>query len=1568
MSQFNQHTALLSLENALVPNSRLVDGRTEMDNLRLLVDFASLFNFYDQNNKINGTWSPFLLKDPVFLVASIAKTTFQKAYSLFINTCLQLDKALKTDSDTSFISNGFNQLFHQLTYVFRTIERWTYYMQQSDMTYNLKTYVIQQVKEKQSALLWAVLALQTDLNLNNIIPNIAPVDTYLYKNYDQKIWKDSKGKEPYWKLLNLRFSPEKDAVYYFFKDVIVLVENLWNILNEPFSKITDAIFSLIKKIFTALESALKIMFEKAATISEKVEKLVDEVFAFLGNIIQKIINSLKGKLQNLKASSQETNPISTLVSNLQTVQNSLKSETDNVSFENIQSILQKIEALVTKVAAFILKFGKWFFDIVVELAETIAKKISDTVARIFKLLKEIITAISTKQVRLDIFNGLKGTGKSLFTFYSKCISYAGTELKTLQEVPGHFPDTVLLRTFTNLMKIYQKQFNSLSEKHLHFYYHDILKQTPNSVSPDTVFACSNLAKKTATYQLAKNTIFLAGTDADKQPILFETTNKTSLNPAKIVNSYVLSQPQIADDTQLYLEKLAPVNVVAKDEAGAITSWKTFGSSRTPQGTAQELAMTFGSPMFYATEAKERTITLNFTFADGKTVPFSQPGFTFYLSTKKAWFKVPVPTNTSDVIVNNQIQITLQPTDPAIEAFTKNPDGYSCEWPLLKIVFPNYDSTYASLEISTLDITVHSEELQNFQLYNDFGQLNPKKPFQLLGGAPKVNESFMIGNAEIFSKPLQNLDVQLTWNPFAPNFDFAEYYKEYNDYLKDKYSGEPLDVEALLKKLDAIKTSQDDFFTTITSKENTLFISLKATGVNVSDATNLITANITEITSEVSAQTKTLNKSSSTFHTLVTEIITDNTNMQSSITSELNTLKSTITSSNKIDAATVDATAQNVTNKINSTKNSVDASILEKENSLLSSMNSQKKSLFQKFTSLFKKHENTPLLEIDAFQFSNNSFFINFQQLKNGVWTTIETAITKKNQGGEAVTKEITSVPLFSVTDSKLAPTKELQFLELNTDATTVDATLQQAPLQLTETTTTGFIKMKLFAPSYGFGTELYPKVVAAIALYNAQIIAEKITDSNDKQTLVAPPNIPFVPTVSAFTGSYTAQVSYDFSKATQDYPLQCFYNTPFANFKVFDSTLDENIIVENTTIGVSLKRDASGQIIPLKTLPLLPTIAYKGALFLELQDVIVPAKVSFYVELARAYTEQKLSPNTLFYSYLSTDGWKPLTTIEDGTNNFTCSGIITIDIPSDITTEHDTFSGTNYWISIGTNDNLDSFPETSFLNTNGFTLQRIVAEKDFSTETPQILANSITGPQTAIPEISATMQPFASFDGKAAETNTQMNSRVSTRLKTKDRLITFEDFFNAIRLEFPSMYYSKTVYNKSEKQAYTYVVKRVADVTDTNAFEPLLSECKELKIQEYIADRVSPFVTVFVSNFELNYVKITATIQVQPEEDVTTVEKEVNNGINLFLAPWITSAQSQITIDQGLNTAQLATFINSFDTILDVNDISFQIGTKDFSTGEITYGETKQEVAATDGIVLVPSLNNTTKNSTITYQ
>ncbi|MEM6719510.1 MAG: hypothetical protein AAF611_09360 [Bacteroidota bacterium] len=1428
MSQFDQHTAMISLEEALVPSAGLVDSRTEIDNLRLLVDFASLFNFYDRTNTINGNWSPFLLKDPVFLVASIAKTSFQKAYSLFINTCLQLKKILKKkDSDQqqnvennssyleTFISNGFNQLFDQLSTVFQTIERWSHYMYESTSMYNLKTYIINSIKDTYGLILWSLLDLRQDLysygqkkDTTIAIPEIQPVDTYVYENYDKKVWDVHKNELPYWTVLGLPTYP------------------------------CDG--------------------------------------------------------------SSDTN-------------------SDEQCFD-ISSLSQD-----------------------------------------------------------ELYDSLYATGKKVFSFYSKCISYADTEMKTLEETPGNFPDTILLRTFTSLLKIYQKQFNGLSKKHLHFYYQDILKQAAKSVTPDSVYASSALSKKTAAYQLEKNVIFSAGVDSDKQPILFETTDKTWLNPAKIVNAYTLSGSPVDKSTnsdtylsELFLTQLQPVDKVTKDDSGAIQTWKTFGT-QLPQNTpSNTMALAFGSPMFYLTEAATRTITLNFSLSRNtySTIFKKKENVTFYFSTAKAWFEIPSDQITIDFSTTSfelpmtidcgiTMTINLQKSDPAITAFTKNPDGYTCEWPLFKILFQEFAALATPPLISTMTIEVEVDGLQNFQLYNDFGQVNPKKPFQLLGGTPKVNQHFMVGNAEVFSKPTNDINFTLTWNPFDTNFDFGDYYKEYNNYLSGAYSGKTLyvnELDSLIKKLTKL---QDSFYKDISQSEDKMFKRILRR-TKVSQATRLIQDNLDDLDKSLKQQTKKLNKQSDKAGNLVTTINTENSTMISDIKTALTNLSSAITKANKVDETTVNTTKTEITNRIDTTKSTVSKDIEDAKNTALSTNIQEKKSLFKRVSGIFSSKDNTGLNSdtsaTPAFQFSNTSFSVDFQRLQNGVWTDMNDG-AEENLYFTDTTEDTTSIPA----------SRDFDFSDINLTAEEVDPSLQETALQLSDTTSSGFLRMKLSEPMYGFGSDLYTKVVQAIALFNAEIIAEKIKYTKDSQTLVSPANIPFVPMVSSFEGNYTASVTYDFSKNEQSYPLQCFYNTPFTNYKVYDTTLDEKIITENTTIGSSPERDSNGNIIPLTGLPLLPTIAPKGQLLLELQDLIMPASVSFYFELARAYTEKVLTTKEVSYSYLSSDGWKPLTEISDGTNSFTCSGIITIYIPADITTVHDTISGTNYWIAIGTTDNPDSFPQTSYLNTNGFTLQRIVSKTDYSKVKPQILADAITGPQTAIPEIGATVQPFASFGGKAAETKAQMNSRVSNRLKTKDRLVTAEDFFNTIRLEFPEVYYSKTIYKTATKKSFTYLVKRVADASETHAFEPLLSECKELEIQQYIDERVSPFVNVSVENFELKYVKITADIQVQSDADVTSTAKEVNDGINIFLSPWITSAQSQITIDDGLNTAQIAAFINTYNSILEVNSISFQVGTKDFTTGIITYEDSTQEVAAAEGIVLVPSLNNTTKNSLITY-
>lgn len=1219
-----------SLVQHLLPNPCLIDSRTETDYLHVLTDFARLINFYDRSNIKNGNWSPFLLKDPVILMATIAKTSFQNTFSFFINTYSQLQKTLLNNSDSTFVTNGFNQLFDQLFLVFHAIERWTYFIQKSTYTYNLKTYIIDEVKQVYSALLWAILELKSQLRLHQIIIGLTEIDPDAFDNLEDTIWTTSKGKTPYWTLLGLQNTPNGTKI--------------------------------------------------------------------------------------------------------------CKSEDFNINCVSL----------------------------------------------------------------IDISEALEQAGKKIFNFFNTCISYAKIEFETVKEFKAEFPDTLLIRTFIDLLKIYKDQINTISEKHLEFYYQSILKQQKQTAIADKAFICCDLAKKTATYTLPKSTLFSAGKDADGNPIVFESVHKVSLNPAQLSKAYTLTKINNNNEV-LYLTETPSPNVITKDENGTIEKWKTFGSQYNPEGDMVTMGFSFASPMLYCTQATTtRTLTLQFVFTEQISASLDailKNNTSYFLSTADNWFQP------SDVVVTCNgatltVVLTLEVSDPAIANFTKNPDGYESSWPLFKMLFSEYDALASPPQIQSLQIQTEVIGLQEFELYNNYGLLSTKKPFQLFGPTPNIDDNFIIGSTELFSKPLQNLTINIDWSGFDDNFSFETYYDAYNQFLNGDYT-------------------------------------------------------------------------------------------------------------------------------INNTQNN--------------------NSSFLKFLKPSSRSaESTAATPSSPFNYTNTVFEVNFQLLQNGVWKTVELDSSATN-----VLFDTTDVTVDSdTTVNVVVSNRSFNTDTINTNQTHIDPNIQNTALQFSDSSSSGFIKMQLIQPNAGFGLQLYPKVINAAALYNANFIINSSTIASQ----ALPANQPYTPLVKTFACNYTAETNYVFDGSKNNYPLECFYYAPFQNYKIYDTT--NGVAVENTTIAsVATNTNA---------LPLFPSFNAQGQLLIALQNVIAPSELSLYIEL----TSDNNPPETaieLSYYYLSSTGWKTLPILADTTNHIFCSGIITFNIPEDISQSHTTISGSDFWISIATQNQPDAFAQTTFLKANGFKVARVLSDVQTSV-TPYIDANSITGSQTKIPELSATTQPFPSFGGKASETVFHRNKRISTRLKTKGRLITSQDYFNTIRLQFSEIYFSKTIYNPKTKTTLTYVVKKVDAATDANAFLPLVSTCYILNIQNYIKAHVSAFVNTEVSNFEIGYLKITADIQISNNSEPSGIAKTINNGINLFLSPWILSEQEQITINEGLSTAQLATFITSYDEVVGLNHISLQLGTKDVTTGAIIYGDAQQDIyPTTASVLLVPSLNNLTDNSTITY-
>jgi hypothetical protein len=217
-------------------------------------------------------------------------------------------------------------------------------------------------------------------------------------------------------------------------------------------------------------------------------------------------------------------------------------------------------------------------------------------------------------------------------------------------------------------------------------------------------------------------------------------------------------------------------------------------------------------------------------------------------------------------------------------------------------------------------------------------------------------------------------------------------------------------------------------------------------------------------------------------------------------------------------------------------------------------------------------------------------------------------------------------------------------------------------------------------------------------------------------------------------------------------------------------------------------------------------------------------------------------------------------------------------------------------------------------------------------------------------ELSLVGQERSSVDEKASEYEMKIYRSVANRIKTKERVLSREDYFSLIRQEFPDIYYSKTIFNVSGKSIDVYVVQSVQNIAEPNAFMPLTDESKKSEIQKYLAERAPAFYKIRVLDFLQYPLQITAQVILKKEVDAPSKQVEIIKALNLFLSPWILSDAQKIVIDKSISDDQVVVMIQSMEGIEKVQAVSFTQGSN--NTNEIrSAGENFLLVSGMDHII-----------------
>lgn len=348
-------------------------------------------------------------------------------------------------------------------------------------------------------------------------------------------------------------------------------------------------------------------------------------------------------------------------------------------------------------------------------------------------------------------------------------------------------------------------------------------------------------------------------------------------------------------------------------------------------------------------------------------------------------------------------------------------------------------------------------------------------------------------------------------------------------------------------------------------------------------------------------------------------------------------------------------------------------------------------------------------------------------------------------------------------------------------------------------------------------------------------------------------------------------------------------------------------------------------------------IQEEGILFIGLENAIPLQSVSMLFQFAEGSADDEDNdPPQIHWSYLSHNQWQPLpgeNLITDGTYGFQTTGIIKLSIPKDATNDDTIITSGLYWVRASVTENANRIPMLINIVT-----QAVLATFEDDNNSPEhydeaLAAASISKLKVPVSQVGKVLQPFASFDGKPKETGNEFYTRVSERLRHKQRAITAWDYEHLILDRFPSVYKIKCIthtdpnclcrkkINDNTNQSVCcgsqiapghVLLVPVPNLKNRNGVDPLQPKTARrvlIEMVDYIKNLTSPFVKVYAKNPVYEQIIVFFRVKFISGTDIGFYLKKLNDEIVAYLTPWAFDAEAEIIFGNKVYASSIINFI-----------------------------------------------------------
>ena len=413
-----------------------------------------------------------------------------------------------------------------------------------------------------------------------------------------------------------------------------------------------------------------------------------------------------------------------------------------------------------------------------------------------------------------------------------------------------------------------------------------------------------------------------------------------------------------------------------------------------------------------------------------------------------------------------------------------------------------------------------------------------------------------------------------------------------------------------------------------------------------------------------------------------------------------------------------------------------------------------------------------------------------------------------------------------------------------------------------------------FVSSVDYGQNLYNTLLGKVMMHNTRLVERNgVMVTNEQQLSI--PEKPYIPEIQSIAISYVLESEFHSSNSRlfAIHPVLPVEH-PHAEYTDYNYSLWPNLhpLPENSTersFNVSIKH--------------LPSEGEFNVYF----EILNP---SSFVSTADTYVWQ----------YLSADGWTDFSEngiIRDTTDHFNHSGVVTFVIPLNI----DIDESDTTWLRLQMSKPAGSpLPSLVLARTNCTTATFCDNDNDLSHLRLGLPAGTVSRLVVRNAAIKSVEQPSSSFDGQEAESEESFYTRISERLRHKNRASSIWDYERMVLQKYPQVSFALCLPNvRFGKEGAQQLVEEPGNVLlllspnaeldpQSNILEPKVSVQNLDEIRQFIARHTSPHVSIDVTNFAYRTITVECNVQLRKGYyDLRHYREQLNQELRQYIAPWL---------------------------------------------------------------------------------